>query len=1008
MASARREGYFGMDWRVLEILRVLDEGTYGIVLAVRHRLTGELFAVKAGKNVTANGKVPYHTIQELKVLRRLPPHPNIVRLADVFWAEEGRMYLAFEFAYGGLHKELERFPGHILPPAVLRTVARQLLQAVAHCHDHKIIHRDIKPANVLLSRPLPTAAPTTTTVVGSGTTVACTATPVGMVTATATTSLAPLSSISSSSPSSSPALPSPSPSAPPPSATAPSLGNCSSAPLQPPQVVVKLCDFGFARAVQSSDPKYGERHSPYVVTRYYRAPEVLVGGSYGASVDIWSYGCTLAELAIGRPLFPGRSSLDQLHRIMSCLGPLPPQQLEALRCDLQLVPLEQYQLHLEQQQRQQEERGQQQQKQQWWRLLQQQGRKGERQQQHQQRRQQQSVSIQGASLPPGLPVRCERLESSLAGMDSELFQVISACLTLDPGQRPTAQQLLQMPYFQPAPTTMPASTMATAARPNEICVALGCDSSSSASLGSNDSPVGRHVRTTATGTGIRTCRMPRARSARTYGYYEEQAGTVAGNKNSNGATNGNGLGNGSRSNAGINNGCAAVRRETWAVTIPAASTASTTTNAFGSKPTVTTPTTTYTTTAGTNGTPAAATVSAARSGGGDGAVAASDADAAEAAVSVDTAAATAIGMPGEQPATSSVGVRSVDAAVDGFAGAASASAHLSLQQQQQQQQQPQLRPEVQVQLQTPSKPRALGPLLLAASASLSTSSSAVFSAATATTASAVAPLYATASTVAARTSCSSAVQLMRSAAASAMWAFPSNDNIVGGYDDGCSNCDASAREGTENGTGGCSDPIVDGTTGIGSTAVPLTAARKRNPLSLLYGWGGSSSNGYNAGSGDRGCGESGDVSAWSSSRPPLASNTTAASNAVDCHAALQPSSVAAAATAAAIATVPVASTAVKAAATGNDLVRAPRSTNSSSSSAETAASGVTLSVSGGRGLQRPSKASAAASSGWHLKLMRSLRRNRSVLSKGVTKLLTSCSNPWPVQPTQPSSKLSPS
>ncbi len=48
-----------------------------------------------------------------------------------------------------------------------------------------------------------------------------------------------------------------------------------------------------------------------------------MGKQYGTAVDVWSYGCTLAELVLGRPLFPGTSSLDQLWHQTRCLGPLP-------------------------------------------------------------------------------------------------------------------------------------------------------------------------------------------------------------------------------------------------------------------------------------------------------------------------------------------------------------------------------------------------------------------------------------------------------------------------------------------------------------------------------------------------------------------------------------------------------------------------------------------------------------------------------------------------------------
>lgn len=51
--------------------------------------------------------------------------------------------------------------------------------------------------------------------------------------------------------------------------------------------------------------------------------QILVGKQYGTAVDIWSYGCTLAEMVLGRPLFPGTSSLDQLWHYTRCLGPLP-------------------------------------------------------------------------------------------------------------------------------------------------------------------------------------------------------------------------------------------------------------------------------------------------------------------------------------------------------------------------------------------------------------------------------------------------------------------------------------------------------------------------------------------------------------------------------------------------------------------------------------------------------------------------------------------------------------
>ncbi|KAG2488248.1 hypothetical protein HYH03_013238 [Edaphochlamys debaryana] len=160
---------------------------------------------------------------------------------------------------------MARYPGRRLPPALLRAVAWQLLGALEHCHSHGVIHRDVKPSNVLID-----------TREGDG---------------------------------------------------------------GEPTPVVKLCDFGLARWTPGRQPGAGgaaggqrtgdtqgrpEPLSDYVVTRWYRAPELLVGSrQYGTPVDVWAAGCTLAELALGKPLFAGSSEADQMWLIVRRLGPMP-------------------------------------------------------------------------------------------------------------------------------------------------------------------------------------------------------------------------------------------------------------------------------------------------------------------------------------------------------------------------------------------------------------------------------------------------------------------------------------------------------------------------------------------------------------------------------------------------------------------------------------------------------------------------------------------------------------
>ncbi len=78
-----------------------------------------------------------------------------------------------------------------------------------------------------------------------------------------------------------------------------------------------LADFGQIRHLRAAGPL-----TPYVSTRWYRAPEVLLRvGAYDARVDVWAAGCVLVELLTGRPAFPGGSEADQFYRLCVALGP---------------------------------------------------------------------------------------------------------------------------------------------------------------------------------------------------------------------------------------------------------------------------------------------------------------------------------------------------------------------------------------------------------------------------------------------------------------------------------------------------------------------------------------------------------------------------------------------------------------------------------------------------------------------------------------------------------------
>jgi len=88
--------------------------------------------------------------------------------------------------------------------------------------------------------------------------------------------------------------------------------------------LVKVADFGLARSMTAMEKEgnaEGIVYTDYVATRWYRAPEILLGSTfYTPGVDMWSVGCILGEVLGGRPMFPGSSTMNQLERIIEVTG----------------------------------------------------------------------------------------------------------------------------------------------------------------------------------------------------------------------------------------------------------------------------------------------------------------------------------------------------------------------------------------------------------------------------------------------------------------------------------------------------------------------------------------------------------------------------------------------------------------------------------------------------------------------------------------------------------------
>ncbi|OMJ86460.1 hypothetical protein SteCoe_12041 [Stentor coeruleus] len=125
----------------------IGEGTYGVVYKARDTITNEIVALKKIRLEGEDEGVPPTAIREISVLKEIS-HENIVKLKDIVHSE-ARLYLIFEY----LEKDLRNFIESTkeIPENLIKKFLVQILTAVSHCHQHRILHRDLKPQNLLIN-----------------------------------------------------------------------------------------------------------------------------------------------------------------------------------------------------------------------------------------------------------------------------------------------------------------------------------------------------------------------------------------------------------------------------------------------------------------------------------------------------------------------------------------------------------------------------------------------------------------------------------------------------------------------------------------------------------------------------------------------------------------------------------------------------------------------------------------------------------------------------------------
>ncbi|CAH0490226.1 unnamed protein product [Peronospora farinosa] len=246
--------------RRYQLIRAIGHGAYGVVIAASDQITGNSVAIKNVPRTFDDLVDAKRIVREIRLMRHLC-HPHVISLLDVM---RPRSLAHFEDTYiitDLMETDLHRV---INSPEALSSdhvafITYQMLCGLRYVHSAHIIHRDVKPSNVLINR------------------------------------------------------------------------DC----------LVKLCDFGLARGIdirnvtprnvdgsstpssQDGEPTLDEALTEYVVTRWYRAPELLLASRYSTAIDLWAVGCILAEMFTRKALFPGHDHVHQLHLILQLVGSPP-------------------------------------------------------------------------------------------------------------------------------------------------------------------------------------------------------------------------------------------------------------------------------------------------------------------------------------------------------------------------------------------------------------------------------------------------------------------------------------------------------------------------------------------------------------------------------------------------------------------------------------------------------------------------------------------------------------
>lgn len=234
---------FTVDSRyVLKDSKILGKGSFGVVCTAYDSVRKIDLAIKRIRPYANDDWDARHTLREIRLLKLLGPHPNIISIYELSLFEpKTELYMMMELMDCDLHRVIQS--KQALSEKHHKCFLKQMLEGIKAMHSIGVFHRDLKPGNLLVSK------------------------------------------------------------------------DCQ----------LRITDFGLARFMDENTRQGHNDVNPmteYVVTRWYRCPELLLAPNqpYSEAIDLWSIGCIFAELLRRKPIFPGKSHTNQVQLIFEAMG----------------------------------------------------------------------------------------------------------------------------------------------------------------------------------------------------------------------------------------------------------------------------------------------------------------------------------------------------------------------------------------------------------------------------------------------------------------------------------------------------------------------------------------------------------------------------------------------------------------------------------------------------------------------------------------------------------------